>query len=208
MALAVGDALSERIALDRQHSSCVLGFVDELLAETGLTLTQLDAIAFGRGPGMFTGLRIGAGVVQGLAFGADLAVIPVSSLAALAQGQGAGRVLAAIDARMSQVYWGAYERGRSGVMECVGEEALLAPEDVPLPQTGDWIGAGSGWDRYGERLRARLGARIKAWEPGSQPLARHVIALARVELARGRTVPPEQALPVYLREQVTQAPRR
>lgn len=208
VAIAFGDALSERLALDRQHSSCVLGFVDELLAEAGLSLRQLDAIAFGRGPGMFTGLRIGAGVVQGLAFGADLAVVPVSSLAALAQGQDAPRVLTAIDARMSQVYWGAYERGSSQLMECVGVEALLAPEDVPLPQTGGWVGAGSGWDRYGERLRTRLAGRVETWELGRHPLARDVIALARAELARGRTVPPEQALPVYLREEVTQPPRR
>ncbi len=206
-ALAIGDRLSERLALDRQHSSCVLAFVDELLAEAGVALRELDAIAFGRGPGMFTGLRIGAGVVQGLAFGADLPVVPISSLAALAQGQDHVRVLAAIDARMSQVYWGAYERGRSGLMESVGKEAVLAPDQVPLPSGEGWLGVGSGWDQHAERLRARLGGSVSGWKAGVFPLARHVIALARAQLACGHTVLPEQALPVYLRDEVTQSPR-
>lgn len=208
VAITVDHQLAERLVLEQQHSARLLGLIDELLAETGLRLAQLDAIAFGRGPGMFTGLRIGVGVVQGLAFGADLPVIAVSSLAALAQGQEAERVLAALDARMSQVYWGAYERGAEGVMALVGREAVLAPEEVPVPAGAGWIGAGSGWDRYAERLMTRLGARVARWHAGCYPLARHVAALARVEAAHGRTLTAEEALPVYLREQVAQPPRR
>ena len=114
--------------------------VQEVLAESGLSLKQLDAIAFSRGPGSFTSLRIGAGVAQGLAFGADLPVIPVSSLAVLAQGVDAPKVLAAFDARMNQVYWGAYVRNAEGLVESVGNEIVIAPVDVPLPEGQGWVG--------------------------------------------------------------------
>ena len=140
VALMVDGAVCNRCELGRQHSSRVLSMLDELLVESGLALTQLDAVAFGRGPGLFTGLRIGAGVVQGLAFGADLPVVPVSSLAALAQGLDTERTLSAFDARMSQVYWGAYVRNAQGMVELVGGECVVAPQCVPLPETGGWHG--------------------------------------------------------------------
>ncbi|GMQ90350.1 MAG: tRNA (adenosine(37)-N6)-threonylcarbamoyltransferase complex dimerization subunit type 1 TsaB [Gammaproteobacteria bacterium] len=178
--------------------------VQEVLAESGLSLKQLDALAFGRGPGSFTGLRIGTGVVQGLGLGAGLSVVPVSSLAALAQGQSATHVLAAFDARMSQVYWGAYVQNAHGTVELHGQEHVLAPHDVPVPEPGHgWLGAGSGWDAYADELGARLGRRVQRWVPQRFPHARDVVRLAQVALDRGAGVAPEQALPVYIRDEVT-----
>ncbi len=176
--------------------------VQEMLAEGGQVLTQLDAIAFGRGPGSFTGLRICAGVVQGLAFGADLPVVPVSSLAALAQGVDAPRVLTAFDARMQQVYWGAYARNAQGMAELIGEEEVLAPSQVPVPNDAGWVGAGSGWDQYAAVLAARLKNRVSAWRAQCLPRARSVAQLGAYLYEKGMTLTPEQALPVYLRDDV------
>jgi len=148
-ALRVGEVVIERFDRGGRHAERLLGMVDELLDEAGFPLTQVDAIAFGRGPGSFTGLRIAAGVAQGLAFGAGLPVVPVSSLAALAQGVDAPNVAAGFDARMNQVYWGAFRRGASGLVEAVGEETVIDPAAVSLPPGRGWVGAGSGWDVYG-----------------------------------------------------------
>ena len=192
----------ERFELGSQHSDRILLMTQEVLAEAGLVLTQLDAVAFGRGPGSFTGLRIGAGVTQGLAFGADVPVVPVSSLAALAQGVEASRVLAAFDARMNQLYWGAYARNGRGLVELSGEEKVLAPRDVPVPGDDGWVGAGSGWDQYSDMLLEHLGDRVRDWRAQCFPHARFVGQLGADEYARGRALAPEQALPVYLRDEV------
>lgn len=195
-------AVIERFELGCQHSERILPMVLEVLAEAGLTLTQLDAIAFGRGPGSFTGLRIGAGVTQGLAFGADLPVVAVSSLAALAQGLDASKVLAAFDARMQQVYWGAYIRNAQGLMGLQGGEIVIAPKDVPLPDGAGWTGAGGGWDQYAGELSLRLGDKVKEWRRQCFPRARHVAELGAAAFQDGQAVPPEQALPVYVRDEV------
>jgi tRNA threonylcarbamoyladenosine biosynthesis protein TsaB len=176
--------------------------VDALLAEAGLVLTQLDALAFGRGPGSFTGLRIGAGVAQGLAFGADLPVVPVSSLAALAQGQGASRVLAAFDARMQQVYWGAYVRNAQGIVEVQDPEGVFAPQGIPLPSGEDWHGAGPGWDVYHHALQQHLGQRLADWQRNCLPQARHVAALGVAGYRSGAAIAAHAALPVYVRDDV------
>jgi len=185
-----------------QQSARILPMVDAVLAEAGLTLAQLDAIAFGRGPGSFTGLRIAAGVVQGLAFGADLPVVPVSSLAALAQGQNAARVLTAFDARIQQVYWGAYVRNAEGIVELLGEEGVYTPGRTPLPEGSDWLGVGSGWDQYAEALLTRFGTRVTEWRKQCFPHARDVAALGAVGFTQGQAVAPELAVPVYLRDDV------
>jgi len=202
VALWLDGEVLERSEPGGQHAECILPMVDELLAEAGLVLTQLDALAFGRGPGSFTGLRIGAGVAQGLAFGADLPVVPVSSLAALAQGQDAVRVLAAFDARMQQVYWGTYVRNALGIVEVQGEEGVFAPQAVPMPEGEGWIGAGSGWDHYHAALDQRLGGSFMSWRRECQPRARHVAELGAAALQAGHAVAPEEALPVYIRNNV------
>jgi tRNA threonylcarbamoyladenosine biosynthesis protein TsaB len=201
-AIALDTQTLERFEFEPRHGERILPMIEELLAESGLTLTQLDAIAFGRGPGSFTSLRIGAGVVQGLAFGAGLPVLPVSSLAALAQGVDAPAVLAAFDARMAQVYWGAYRRGANGLASLQGAEAVVDPSRVPMPGGNDWRGAGTGWDVYHAPLRERLGTALQGWTSGQYPHARAVAQLAAADFAAGRGLPPDRALPVYLRDDV------
>ena len=192
----------ERVEQHSQHSEHLLSLIDKLLAEAGTTLSQLDAIAFGRGPGSFTGLRIGAGVAQGLAFVANLPVVPVSSLAALAQGVEADHVLAAFDARMGQVYWGAYQRNAQGLMEAVQAEAVMNPATVPFPDNARWVGVGPGWDVYATALTARVGAALARHLAGVLPRAAPLAVLAAAEYRAGRTVAAEDAVPVYLRDEV------
>lgn len=192
----------------QQHSSRLLPMIDACLADAGLRLTQLDGIAFGRGPGSFTGLRIGAGVVQGLAFAATLPVVPVSSLAALAQAQTGERVYAAFDARMAQVYYGRYRRAPDGLVRLEQTEGVCDPNAVPLPADADWVGVGSGWDRYTQELRARLGGLISAVVSRAYPHAREVARLALPEFARGAGVAAELALPEYVRDDVAKKPAR
>ncbi len=204
VALSLDGTVTEQFELERRHGECVLSMVDALLAESGLALTQLDAIAFGCGPGSFTGLRIGASVAQGLAFGAGLPVVPVSSLAALAQGVDAPRVLAAFDARMQQVYWGTYVRGSDALVRLIGAEIVTDPAQVPFPEGEGWVGAGGGWDRYADLLQPRLTSHLSSWCPDRQPRARQVALLAIAAFVRGGAVAPEQALPVYVRDDVTQ----
>lgn len=208
VALLDGAHVEERFAIVQQsHSQHILKMVAEVLAAGQVALAQLDALAFGRGPGSFTGLRICAGVAQGLAYGADLPVVPVSSLAALAQAENAERVLAALDARMNQVYWGVYER-RQGLVALCGEEQVVSPEAVPVPAGTGWVGAGSGWDHYESALRVRFGDAITEVRKGRYPRASAVAVLGRAAISRGEAVPAEQAIPVYVRDDVAKKSAR
>lgn len=202
-ALLVGEEVLERFQVSpRGHSQLILPMVDELLAEAGITVHQLDGIAFGRGPGAFTGLRIAVGVTQGIAFAADLPVIPVSTLAALAQGCEADRVLTAIDARMDEVYWGVYQRNSGGVMTIQGKEQVLSPGEVPVPDGEGWFGAGSGWDSYRDILKQHCGQQLAGLDGQRLPRAGDVARLGAVYFRAGEVVRAEQAMPVYLRDQV------
>ena len=194
--------IHERVDHGQHHSELILTMVQQVLADSGLTLQQLDAIAFSRGPGSFTSLRIGAGVVQGLAFGANLPVVPVSSLAVLAQGVDAPKVLAAFDARMNQVYWGAFARNEKELVELQGQEIVIAPTVVPLPEGNGWVGAGSGWDQYAAVLTARLCNHVSEWRKQMFPKARYVAELGLEFFKAGQIVTAEQALPVYIRDEV------
>jgi len=192
------------------HSRLILPMIEDLCTQAGVQLKDMDALVFGRGPGSFTGVRIAASVVQGLAFGADLPVIPVSTLAALAQGAWQqhqwSRVLAALDARMGEVYWGAFERDADGVMRAVQDECVVAPDQVTLP-TGEWRGAGPGWAAYAAVLQTRCGERVVSYDGLLFPRAAYLLPIAAVEFQRGAVVTAEQAVPVYLRDQVAQRPR-
>lgn len=202
-ALAVDGEIRERFEVaPRGHSQLLLPMVDELMAEAGISIQQVDAIAFGRGPGAFTGLRIAVGVTQGIAFGADLPVVPVSTLAALAQGGESDRALVAIDARMDEVYWGAYQRNSAGQMLLCGEECVLPPGDVPLPEGDGWAGVGTGWGSYDTVLAEHCGIQLSGWQGNSLPHAADVARLGIAGYKAGQAVNAEQALPVYLRDRV------
>lgn len=202
-ALAVdGDIREIFEIIPRGHSLRILPMVDELMADAGLSIAQIDAIAFGRGPGAFTGLRIAVGVTQGIAFGASLPVVPVSTLAAIAQGCESDRALAAIDARMDEVYWGAYQRNPAGQMMLCGEEGVLQPGEVPLPEGDGWYGVGTGWGSYNAVLTTRCGDRLAGWQGDSLPHAADVARLGIAGFNAGEATSAEQAIPVYLRDQV------
>ena len=189
----------------RRHAELILPMVDQLLAEAQLQLGQLDALAFGRGPGAFTGVRIATGVIQGLALAADLAVVPVSTLAALAQGAAsdASRIISAIDARMGEIYWGCYLVSADGMVDPVGSEQISAPDTLTAPEGDVWYGVGSGWHSYHETLCQRLGAHQIGYDGERYPHARDIIPLATREYGLGKSVAAEAALPVYLRNKVT-----
>ena len=206
-ALTIDGETIERYRLaPRQHTRLILPMIDELLSDSGLKIGDVDGVAFGRGPGAFTGLRIAAGLIQGIAFGADLPVVPVSSLAALAQGcyreTGTTRVLAALDARMQEVYWAAYGIDDSGYARLIGEEVVCAPQQVSIPDGEAWSGVGSGWEAYLSQLQRRLAGALSTWEAQRYPRARDVAVLGVAALGRGEAVSAECALPVYLRDDV------
>jgi tRNA threonylcarbamoyladenosine biosynthesis protein TsaB len=198
-----GRVLSHYEVIPRLHAQRLLPMIKDLLAEASVSLSALDGIAFGRGPGAFTGVRIAIGVVQGLAFALERPVLPVSTLAVLAQRawreQGARQVAAAIDARMDEVYWGCYCE-QQGEMRLQGVEAVLAPEHVRLPDgaSADWLAAGTGWGSYAARMPVKPQHDPQVLLPHAQDL----LALATFAWARGEALPADQAQPVYLRDQV------
>lgn len=191
-------------ALPRGHAGRILEMLQEVLDEAGAGMSTVDAITFCRGPGSFTGVRIACSVVQGIAFGLDLPVLPVSTLATLAQGalreHSAGHVVAAIDARMDQVYIGEYQ-AVDGLMLLLGEERVAAPTSLQSVSVPLWHGVGTGWAAYGEALRESLGSPQAAID--ALPRASDCLPLALAAYKRGEAVSAEQALPVYLRDQVT-----
>jgi tRNA threonylcarbamoyladenosine biosynthesis protein TsaB len=206
VALYLDGEIDERATCEpRAHADNVLPFISELLAAADLSLTQLDGIAFGRGPGGFTGLRVAASVTQGIAFGADLPVASVSDLAALAHGafstHGGSEIAAALDARMGELYYAVY-RCEDGSATAVFEDSLVLPDTLKLPnRPAPTAAAGPGWrahwDKLPETVRNRLGDTDDA-----PPSARAVASLGVIELAAGRGVAPEAAIPVYLRDDV------
>jgi len=205
VALWCDGTLSEKAAdVPNGGSEWLLPWANELLAEAGLSLKQLDGLAFGAGPGGFTGLRLACGVTQGLAFGLDIPVVPVCTLAALALGAGDGRILACLDARMNEAYVAAYLVSGETVEEVMAPK-VGAGETAPLPEDegcGGWRGVGDGFAAYGAALRQRMGARLVAEDASLMPTATAVARLAAPVLLRGAGVPAAQALPLYVRDKV------
>ncbi|ALV92061.1 MULTISPECIES: tRNA (adenosine(37)-N6)-threonylcarbamoyltransferase complex dimerization subunit type 1 TsaB [Pantoea] len=191
----------------RDHTQRILPLVQELLQLQQLDLTALDALAFGRGPGSFTGVRIGIGIAQGLALGANLPMIGISSLATMAQGAwrltGATRILAAIDARMGEVYWAEYQRDENGEWLGAETEAVLKPEaaEARIAQlSGEWATVGTGWQAYPHLLNGSVATLMTT--DVTLPAAEDMLPLAQCALQRGETVAVEHAEPVYLRNEV------
>jgi len=205
-ALLCGDRLSERSELaPRRHAELILPMIDSLLIEAGLSRRQLDGIAVGRGPGAFTGVRLGISVAQGLALGLDIPVVPVSSLAALAYaapGEADNAILAVIDARMGEIYAGAFHRGADGQVTPIMDEMVGRATEFIFPQSKKWTVVGSGWAAYQDALAARLPAPPRHADGACYPQARAIVRLAQPQFAAGQGVSPEYALPVYLRDKV------
>lgn len=200
--LREGEMLERHEILPKSHTQHILPMVDALLADAGLQLSQLDGIAFGRGPGSFTGLRVCASVVQGLALAADLPCVPVSSLQALAQTalrrwemREGDEIACCIDARMDEIYWSRYRVGK-GAVEVLDEEHLSAPEAVVVGENVRFI-VGSGLN-YADRLVGLRGTQ----DADLLARASAVAEIGALELAAGRVVSAEQALPLYLRDNV------
>lgn len=197
-----GGVLVREIAAPREQTERLIAFTDELLAEAGIRLEDLDGIAFGRGPGSFTGLRVSAAVAQGLAAASGVKLLPVSSLLCLAETAwaeaGCERALLCVDAHMGEVY-SAFAERRDGGMEIVGEERLSAPGEVAAPAGQAWCAAGSGFAAYSEVL-APIAAGAQRVLAGLTPAAAGLLPRAKRDLAAGRHTPPAAALPVYLRE--------
>ena len=197
-----GRTIERSIELPRGHAELVLPMVEEVLQEGGLQLRHLDGLAYGRGPGAFTGVRIAVGVVQGLAFGADLPTVGISNLAAVAQqvaGEG-DRILVCMDARMNQVYWSVFVREPGHALV-----ASSAPERVDAPGAvgeGNYTTlAGTGFKAY-PQLASRLARPDRVMHDSVLPRASDIALLAEAEFSAGRGKPAAEAEPVYVRDQV------
>jgi tRNA threonylcarbamoyladenosine biosynthesis protein TsaB len=193
----------------QRHSELILPMIDQLLSESPLTLHDLDAIAFGAGPGSFTGLRIACGVAQGLAFGAGLPVVPVGTLEAMAEAVGEPRMLCALDARMDEIYVAAYEKAGAGWL-CTVAPSLCPVSQAPALEGGGWTGCGSAFAVHGSALAERYGDRLRATRPEVFAHAAQIAALAAHAMAQGGGIDPGEAAPLYVRDKVamTVAERR
>jgi tRNA threonylcarbamoyladenosine biosynthesis protein TsaB len=203
--LADGQIMALDEVCPQQHSKRVLPMVQQLLSEAGLSLQQLDGLVFGKGPGSFTGVRIGVGVAQGLAFGADLPVHGVSTLAAMAQAAyrtlQAQHVIAAIDARMAEVYLGKYQLDSAGIMQLLDIEQAIKPEALlPLARAENYVAVGTGWQTYGDILQHWQTARTSSI---LYPSAQDMLALAQPAWHRSDFVAAELAEPSYIRDEVS-----
>lgn len=215
VALSVDDGDSVKLysrgdELPRKHSQVLLPFVNEVLSEAGVQLSQLDAIIVSQGPGSFTGVRIGASIAQGLAFSQNLPLVQVSTLAAMAQAcyrlDQATQVAAAIDARMGEVYFGTYKLNQ-GLMQETANEIVCPPQQVVLANTtGSWLGCGTGWDTYPTELRDALQKQGVTTEISSSvrfPHALDMLTLGIAAFQQGAGISAEDLTPHYLRNEVT-----
>jgi tRNA threonylcarbamoyladenosine biosynthesis protein TsaB len=189
----------------QRQAERILDIINEVLGEARLEVAQIQGIAYGEGPGSFTGLRIAAGVTQGLALARNIGVVGVGTLLALAeqaaQESAGDRIIACLDAHMGEVYHAAYRRA-GAAWEEVSAPGLYKPEDVPLASGRDWLGCGDGFAAYRERLGARFGECVSSIRPGTTPTARAVLKLAIPRFAAGEARDAAAAVPVYLRDKV------
>jgi len=185
----------------QRHSAVLIAMLDALLKDAGIRIKQVDGIAFGKGPGSFTGVRIACGVAQGLALGIGAGVVGVCTLQALAQASGRDKVVTALDARMGELYLAAYARQDGGWLPVI-EPCLCKADDAPVVTDQDWFGAGSGFVVNDAALAVHYAKRLSAVDTQAVPKASAVAQLAAVEFARGNAVDAALALPLYLRDKV------
>jgi len=205
-ALLIDDDIKVEFELaPRMHTQLILPMVTSLLATAGLKLQHIDAIAFSRGPGAFTGLRIAAGITQGLAFSADLPVIPISTLAAMAQSAyqqyDEHSIAVALDARIAEVYWGQYQLDSEQKMRLIDQELVCAPSQTPL-LTRKSGAIGSGWAEYDIEMTSRHATQLSRIEPDINPSAEFIALLAVDDFKQQRWLDAAQAEPIYLRDNV------
>ncbi len=212
-ALAIGDKIITRFEIaPREHTKRILNMMDDVLAQAGVKLAQVDAVAFSRGPGAFTGVRIATGVAHGVALAIDKPLLPISTLAAIAQQmheeQGAEHCLPALDARMGEIYWGTYSI-ENGLMTLQSEELVNKPEVLQIATllstkaSIEWMAAGSGWDAYEQLLDTANVDNLKKLD-NILPSAQYIARLAIKDYQEGKAVDAEQAQPIYLRDKVAQ----
>jgi tRNA threonylcarbamoyladenosine biosynthesis protein TsaB len=205
-ALSINGVITERFEwAANTHTQLILPMIDRLMTEAGLKPSDLDGLAFGCGPGSFTGVRIATGIIQGLALGLDLQVVPVSTLAAIAQDyfdrHDDNVAFVAIDARMGEIFWGVYRRDADGFATLIGSEEVTAAVQIEFPDLVG-VGLGSGWGVYQHELTTRLAGRVSHYEADKLPRAAAIARLGGLGFAKGLAVPVELAMPVYLRDKV------
>ena len=202
VALWLDGVVVERCELvGQKHSELLIAMLDDLLQATGYKLQDMDGIAFGMGPGSFTGVRIACGAAQGLAFGASLPVAGICTLQALAEASGKEKVIAALDARMGEIYHAAYEK-RDDAWIAVSEPRLCKPEEAPMVLGDDWFCAGSGFVTHGTALSERYAGQLQGTDETAVPQAAAIAALGAAQFAQGRGMDAAEALPLYLRDKV------
>lgn len=195
-------AVQQRVVhAGQSHSTVLLEMVDAVLRDGGLRLNALDGIAYGAGPGSFTGLRIACATAQGLAFAAGIPLMGIGTLQALAEGCGAERVICCLDARMQEIYHAAYRREEGAYIE-VSAPRVCAPDAAPQLEDNGWTGCGSGFAVYREVLGQRYGVQLAVIDDTAHPQARNIAQLAAPVFASGGGIPAEQAAPLYVRDRV------
>ncbi len=191
-----GKVVSRNCPDTLSNSAALLPVAEEIIKEAGLGFADLDGVAFGMGPGSFTGLRVSCGVAQGVAFARDLPLLGVGTLDAMALASGGERVIVALDARMGEVYYGVFVEG---VLQ--GSIGVYAPDSVPIPESSGWLACGNGLAAY-PALRDRLSAVVAEWRPEIMPYAEFVVRLAAPRMEQGERIDPADAAPLYVRDKV------
>ena len=196
-----GVVTGESKEVGQKHSEVLMEMLGRILDTAGVKLDQLDGIAYGAGPGSFTGVRIACGVAQGLALGASLPVVGICTLLEVAQGSGQDKVISALDARMAEVYFAVYEK-RNGIWSTVCEPCLRLPGETPPVEGIGWLGAGSGFAAHGDVLQARYNSQLKNIDAACVPQASAIAELAAPMFETGQGLDAAQAMPLYLRDKV------
>ncbi len=193
---ADGEVCARQKQADREHNLYVLEMIDQVMSEAGIKLCQIDALAFGDGPGSFTGLRISAGIVQGIALGIDVPVIPVSCMAAIAHRQPESKIVVAIEAIRNQIHWSCFVTCDSDFKALSGDERLTEIDALALQGEG-WVGAGSGFDLHASTLRAVCTGQIDYWRKDQLPMATEIAQLGEKYYLQGQFKSAYEAIPKY-----------